>query len=77
MERFVRLKNMAQSNKATPKHSAPIPSSAITSRDNRWLKQFRAALAGDRADSELVGVEGLRMVEAALGSGLRVESSLP
>ena len=47
---------------------APEP---ITSRDNRWLKRFRAALAGEsRASSaeegEVAGVEGLRLVEAAL-----------
>jgi len=48
----------------------------ITSRENRWLKRFRAALAGERADDEIVGVEGVRLVEAALGSGLPVEALL-
>jgi RNA methyltransferase, TrmH family len=67
---------MAQSSKATPKYFASAHSAAITSRDNRWLKLFRAALAGDRGDDAFVGVEGLRLVEAALGSGLRVEALL-
>lgn len=48
----------------------------ITSRENRWLKRFRSALAGERGDDGIVGVEGVRLVEAALGSGLRVEALL-
>ncbi len=50
--------------------------SLITSRDNRWLKRFRSALAGERGDGMIVGVEGVRLVEAALGSGLPVEALL-
>ena len=49
---------------------------AITSRENRWLKRFRAALSGERADDGTVGIEGVRLVEAALGSGLLVEALL-
>jgi TrmH family RNA methyltransferase len=67
---------MAQSGKAAPKHSVSAASSAIASRDNRWLKRFRSALAGERGDDGIVGVEGLRLVEAALGSGLHVEALL-
>jgi TrmH family RNA methyltransferase len=48
----------------------------ITSRENRWLKRFRAALSGERGDDGIVGVEGVRLVEAALGSGLPVEALL-
>ncbi|MGH9679057.1 MAG: TrmH family RNA methyltransferase [Candidatus Acidiferrales bacterium] len=73
MRRFVRLKQMAPSRKA---HSTSSTSPAITVRDNRWLKRFRAALGGDRADGDPVGVEGVRLVEAALGSRLRVEALL-
>jgi TrmH family RNA methyltransferase len=50
--------------------------SLITSRDNRWLKRFRAALAGERDDGGMLAVEGARLVEAALGSGLPVEALL-
>lgn len=65
-------------------HSAPRPSqqpergsaATITSRDNRWLKRFRAALAGEPDQSKFVGVEGVRLVEAALGSNLPVEALL-
>ncbi len=44
----------------------------ITSRENRWLKQFRAALAGEKPrdaanpSAEIVGVEGPHLVETAL-----------
>ncbi|HEV7968515.1 MAG TPA: RNA methyltransferase [Candidatus Acidoferrales bacterium] len=49
---------------------------AITSRENRWLKRFRASLAGEHDDNGIVGVEGVRLVEAALGSGRPVEALL-
>ena len=48
----------------------------IASRENRWLKRFRAALSGERSDDGTIGVEGVRLVEAALGSGLPVEALL-
>jgi RNA methyltransferase, TrmH family len=48
----------------------------ITSRDNRWLKQFRACLAGEDERNGFIGVEGARLVEAALGAGLPVEALL-
>lgn len=49
----------------------------ITSRDNKWLKAFRAALrgTGPRA-GEPIGVEGPKMVEEALRSGLQAEALL-
>jgi TrmH family RNA methyltransferase len=40
------------------------------------LKRFRSALAGEHGEDGLVGVEGVRLVEAALGSGLPVEALL-
>jgi RNA methyltransferase, TrmH family len=49
----------------------------ITSRDNRWLKQFRVALRGGvPTDSGFVGVEGIRLVEEALRSGCPIEAVL-
>ena len=49
----------------------------ITSRDNRWLKEFRMALRGGLAtESGAVGVEGVRLVEEALRSGCRIEAVL-
>ncbi len=51
--------------------------SLITSRDNRWIKAFRGALrgTGPRA-SEPIGVEGPKMIEDALRSGLEAEALL-
>ena len=74
--RFVRLKCMVASGKIRPGHDLAAPAATITSRDNRWLKRFRAALSGEHGDDGLVGVEGARLVEAALGSGLHVEALL-
>jgi tRNA G18 (ribose-2'-O)-methylase SpoU len=49
----------------------------LTSRDNRWLKEFRVALRGGVPTAAgAVGVEGVRLVEGALGSGCRVEAVL-
>ena len=45
-------------------------SALLTSRDNRWLKEFRVALRGGLpTGSGFVGVEGVRLVEEALRSG--------
>lgn len=49
----------------------------ITSRDNRWIKQFRASLQGTGPKSgEPIGVEGRKIVEEALRSGLQCEALL-
>ncbi len=49
----------------------------IRSRDNKWLKQFRAALRGTGPqDGDLIGVEGPKLVEEALRSGLEAEALL-
>jgi TrmH family RNA methyltransferase len=49
----------------------------ITSRENKWLKIFRAALRGTGpAAGEPIGVEGPKLVEDALRSGLRAEAML-
>jgi RNA methyltransferase, TrmH family len=62
--------------KASLRREAPGQPAPITSRDNRWLKLFRSALSGNGSGDGLVGVEGVRLVEAALGSGLHVEALL-
>jgi RNA methyltransferase, TrmH family len=62
--------------KASLRQEAPGQPAPITSRDNRWLKRFRSALSGDGRNGDLIGVEGVRLVEAALGSGLPVEALL-
>jgi RNA methyltransferase, TrmH family len=49
----------------------------ITSRENKWLKIFRAALRGTGPEEgELIGVEGPKLVEDALRSGLEAEALL-
>ncbi len=54
----------------------PLPN-AITSKDNKWLKLFRAALRGTGpGEGELIGVEGPKFVEEALRSGLEAEALL-
>jgi TrmH family RNA methyltransferase len=68
---------MATPSKATRgAHSSAIPA-AITSRDNRWLKEFRLALRGGLpTGSGFVGVEGVRLVEEALRSACPIEAVL-
>lgn len=49
----------------------------LTSRENKWLKTFRAALRGNGPHAgEPIGVEGRKFVEEALRSGLRAEALL-
>jgi TrmH family RNA methyltransferase len=75
--RFARLMDMALPAKANArKRDSPERISVITSRDNQWLRRFRACLGGDEGRDGIVGVEGVRLVEAALGSGLPVEALL-
>ncbi len=67
---------------ATPGKSARNTRSAdepalLTSRDNRWLKEFRIALRGGLpTESGAVGVEGVRLVEEALRSGCPIQAVL-
>ncbi len=48
----------------------------ITSRNNRWLARFRAALRRGPLDDGSVGLEGFHLVEEALRSQLPVEAIL-
>ncbi|MGB2623813.1 MAG: RNA methyltransferase [Candidatus Acidiferrum sp.] len=67
---------------ATPgkpaRNAAPAGTPGVlTSRDNRWLKEFRLALRGGLpTESGAVGVEGVRLVEEALRSGCRIAAVL-
>lgn len=52
-------------------------SDLIQSRDNKWMKAFRAALRGSGPESdEPIGVEGPKLVEEALRAGLEAEALL-
>jgi TrmH family RNA methyltransferase len=61
---------------------APRVPELIASRENRWLKQFRAALAGEKlresgpSTPEIIGVEGPHLVESALRAKLRIAAVL-
>jgi TrmH family RNA methyltransferase len=49
----------------------------LSSRENSWLKRFRAALRGSGPDDEgWAGIEGARLVEDALRSGLETAAIL-
>jgi TrmH family RNA methyltransferase len=67
---------------ATPSKAARVARTSaspatITSRDNRWLKEFRLALRGGLpTESGFVGVEGVRLVEEALRSACPIEAVL-
>jgi TrmH family RNA methyltransferase len=67
---------MPPSGGSTAGQASKGSDAVIASRENRWLKRFRAALAGEHGDDGIVGVEGVRLVEAALGSGQPVEALL-
>jgi len=79
---FVSLELMArEAMNAAPRTSSRPQNSAqaeiIESRDNRWLKIFRAALRqGYLPDEGLIGLEGPHLVEEALRSGLHIEAIL-
>ena len=61
---------MAAPGKIARVSRAAGDSAILTSRDNRWLKEFRVALRGGLpTDGGYVGVEGVRLVEEALRSG--------
>ena len=60
-----------------PGKSARTANAVISSRENRWLKEFRVALRGGLpTESGAVGVEGVRLAEEALSSGCRIEAVL-
>jgi TrmH family RNA methyltransferase len=54
-----------------------IHSDVITSRDNKWLKKFRAALRGTGpAHDDPIGVEGPKLIVDAVRCGLETEALL-
>jgi TrmH family RNA methyltransferase len=48
----------------------------ITSRENHWLKAFRAALHVTRPEGERAGIEGTRLVADVVRSSLEIEAIL-
>jgi TrmH family RNA methyltransferase len=57
--------------------ASEVSASRIESRENPWLKRFRAALRGNHPPAEgVLGLEGPHLVEEALRAGLPVEAIL-
>lgn len=55
----------------------PTQIDSITSRDNKWLKKFRAALRGSGpAQGEPIAAEGPKLVEEGVRAGLETEALL-
>src|SRR2546427_11172874 len=68
---------MAPPGKAARNARPANDSALLTSRDNRWLKEFRLALRGGLpTENGFVGVEGARLVEEALRSGCPIQAVL-
>lgn len=61
---------------ASTSRSPRATAETITSRDNRWLKRFRAALQRAESEDGFIGVEGPRLVQEALCSGLEIAAVL-
>jgi TrmH family RNA methyltransferase len=56
---------------------ADAAADVITSRENKWLKKFRAALRGKGPEAgEPVGLEGSKLIEEAIRAGLEAEALL-
>jgi RNA methyltransferase, TrmH family len=54
-----------------------VQADPITSRENKWLKMFRASLQGTGpGKGEPLGVEGPKLIEEAVRSGLETEALL-
>lgn len=70
---------MAAPTRLSSAKSAPARAAAstlITSRENRWLKTFRAALKSSRPEDGRIALEGVHLVSEALHSGLKIEAIL-
>src|SRR2546430_5834307 len=76
-ENLLRSTVMAAPGKVARSPRPAGETSLLTSRDNRWLKEFRMALRGGLpTENGFVGVEGVRLVEEALRSGCRIQAVL-
>src|SRR5258708_25254071 len=76
--KFATLHVMATPGKAARNNRSAVNGAALlTSRDNRWLKEFRMALRGGLpTEGGFVGVEGVRLVEEALRAGCPIRGVL-
>src|SRR5579862_8936195 len=66
-----------RANAAPSGSHSPEPHDVITSRDNRWIKAFRAALQGTGPDAGApIGVEGPKLIEEAFRARCEAEALL-
>lgn len=63
-------------SKSTPARPAGTAGTQITSRDNQWLKTFRAALRSSRPEENRIALEGSHLVTEAIRSELKIEALL-
>ncbi len=61
---------------AVQKPRRHAPADPITSKDNRWLKRFRASLRDGEIEDDIVGLEGPHLVEEALHADLDLVAML-
>jgi TrmH family RNA methyltransferase len=67
----------ASSASATTTAAGAAPSAILSSRDNKWLKKFRAALRGaGPKPGEAIAAEGPKLVEEGVRAGLETEALL-
>lgn len=64
------------SSRKSAAHALQSASAPITSRENHWLKLFRAVLQSSRPEDNRIGLEGVRLVSDAVRSGLALEAIL-
>lgn len=62
--------------KTAPVRTASAAGTQITSRDNQWLKTFRAALRSSRPEENRIALEGMHLVTEAIRSGMKIEAVL-
>ncbi len=61
---------------AAQKPGKPSTAEPIASKDNRWLKQFRAALRDRDTGGEVLGLEGPHLVADACRAGMEIPAIL-
>lgn len=72
-----RMRREAGAGRVASRGDAGETLGVITSRENKWLKKFRAALQGKGPEpGEPIGLEGPKLIEEAIRAGLEAEALL-
>ncbi|HEU5409868.1 MAG TPA: RNA methyltransferase [Candidatus Acidoferrales bacterium] len=64
------------SSRSVESRTTASSNTVITSRENHWLKTFRAAFRSTRPEGNRIALEGPHLVAEAIRSGLRIEAIL-